>query len=70
MNVSAGQLVVWLLVGGAAGMLVGMVVRRRKRGYGLVPNLVIGLVGALIGGVLFQLLNIHIGKKSSSHSMI
>ena len=50
MNVSAGQLVVWLLVGGAAGKLVGMVVQRRRRGYGLVPNLVIGLVGALIGG--------------------
>lgn len=63
MNISVGQLVVWLLVGGTAGMLVGMLVRHRKRGYGLVRNLTIGLVGALIGGFLFHLLNIHIGEE-------
>lgn len=63
MNISAGQLVVWLLVGGAAGMLVGMLVRRRKRGYGLAQNLIIGLAGALIGGFLFNLLNIRIGEE-------
>lgn len=62
MNISAGQLVVWLLVGGVAGTLVGMLVRRRKRGYGLAQNLLIGLAGALIGGFLFNLLNIRIGE--------
>lgn len=61
MNISVGQIVVWLIVGALAGSLTGMVVRRKKQGFGRVQNLVIGLVGALIGGAIFNLFNINLG---------
>ncbi|NWG17228.1 MAG: GlsB/YeaQ/YmgE family stress response membrane protein [Chloroflexi bacterium] len=53
-----GQLIVWLITGALAGYLAGLLVRRR--GFGTIGNIVVGLLGALLGGVLFQLLNIHI----------
>ncbi len=47
--------IVWfLIVGLIAGWLAGRVVR--GRGFGLVGNLIIGVVGAFIGGFLFDLL--------------
>ncbi len=47
--------IVWfLIVGLIAGWLAGRVVR--GRGYGLVGNLIIGVVGAFVGGYLFTLL--------------
>ncbi|MBC8171878.1 MAG: GlsB/YeaQ/YmgE family stress response membrane protein [Anaerolineae bacterium] len=58
MSISIGQLLVWLLVGSLAGFLAGLI--WRGRGYGVAGNLAIGLIGALLGGVLFNLLNISI----------
>jgi uncharacterized membrane protein YeaQ/YmgE (transglycosylase-associated protein family) len=40
----------WLIVGLIAGWLAGMVMR--GRGYGLVGDILLGIVGALIGGFL------------------
>ncbi len=40
----------WLLVGIVAGWLAGLVMK--GRGFGLVGNIVIGVVGALVGGWL------------------
>ena len=40
----------WIVVGLIAGWLAGLVVR--GGGYGLLGNIVVGLVGALIGGFL------------------
>jgi uncharacterized membrane protein YeaQ/YmgE (transglycosylase-associated protein family) len=40
----------WIVVGLIAGWLAGLVVR--GGGYGLVGNIVVGIVGALIGGFL------------------
>src|SRR5262245_57118109 len=57
------ELIGWLLVGLTAGALTSLIVK----GYGLslLGNLAIGLVGAIIGGVLFgYLLPIHIGDIS------
>ena len=61
MAVTIGQIIVWIIVGALAGSLTGMVVRRSRQGFGRWTNLGIGLVGALIGGVLFNLLNIDFG---------
>jgi uncharacterized membrane protein YeaQ/YmgE (transglycosylase-associated protein family) len=58
---TTGQLIVWVIVGGLAGMIAGWLIRGRKRGFGLGVNLAIGMVGALIGGILFDALNIQIG---------
>ncbi|HLF26704.1 MAG TPA: GlsB/YeaQ/YmgE family stress response membrane protein [Anaerolineae bacterium] len=40
----------WIIVGLIAGWLAGMVMR--GGGYGLVGNIVIGIVGAIVGGFL------------------
>ena len=40
----------WIVVGLIAGWLAGVVVR--GGGYGLIGNIVVGVVGALIGGFL------------------
>ena len=61
MDISVGQIVVWLIVGALAGSLVGLVVRRKKEGFGRWSNLGVGLVGAVIGGTVFDLLNIDLG---------
>jgi uncharacterized membrane protein YeaQ/YmgE (transglycosylase-associated protein family) len=61
MHVSLDQLIVWFIVGAIAGSLAGLVVKRNKRGFGWLANLGIGLVGALVGGLLFRLLRIDLG---------
>jgi uncharacterized membrane protein YeaQ/YmgE (transglycosylase-associated protein family) len=42
----------WIVVGVVAGWITGLIVK--GRGYGLVGDLVIGLLGGLIGGWLFS----------------
>lgn len=61
MQVSVAEVITWLIVGALAGSLAGMLVKRRKEGFGRWTNLGIGLIGALIGGLLFKVLRIHLG---------
>jgi uncharacterized membrane protein YeaQ/YmgE (transglycosylase-associated protein family) len=44
-------LVIWLVVGGIAGWLAGVIVK--GYGYGLLGNIAIGILGSVIGGWLF-----------------
>ena len=60
------QIIVWLIVGVLVGSFTGMLVRRRKQGFGAFANLGIGLVGALIGGSLFRLFRIDLGLSNLS----
>ncbi len=46
----------FLLIGLAAGFLAGQLVKGGS--FGLVGNLVVGVVGAILGGVLFPLLGL------------
>jgi len=48
-------LIVWLLIGLAAGYLAGNVMKGR-RPYGLIGDLILGLLGAVVGGFLLSLL--------------
>jgi uncharacterized membrane protein YeaQ/YmgE (transglycosylase-associated protein family) len=48
-------LIVWLLIGLAAGYLAGNVMKG-ARPYGLIGDLVLGLLGAVVGGFLLSLL--------------
>lgn len=41
----------WIIIGGIAGWLAGIVMKTRQ---GLLMNVVIGIVGAVIGGFLFN----------------
>jgi uncharacterized membrane protein YeaQ/YmgE (transglycosylase-associated protein family) len=68
MSISLGQIIIWLIVGALAGSFAGMIVKRQKTGFGRLGNLVVGLVGALIGGLLFNLLNIDLGLGNISIS--
>ena len=45
-----GSLVVWLIVGGLAGWLAGLLVR--GGGFGVLVNIVIGIVGATVAGFI------------------
>jgi uncharacterized membrane protein YeaQ/YmgE (transglycosylase-associated protein family) len=55
----AQQTIVFLVIGGVAGLLAGLIVK--GGGLGLVGNIVAGVLGALLGGWLFKLLKINIG---------
>lgn len=52
------QIITWLIIGLFAGFLASLVIR--GRGMGLQSSIIIGLVGALVGGFLFSLLNIQV----------
>jgi uncharacterized membrane protein YeaQ/YmgE (transglycosylase-associated protein family) len=58
-------IVVWLIIGALAGTAAGSLLSRGSGGYGFLLNTLIGLVGAIIGGFLFDLLQIRIGTLAS-----
>jgi uncharacterized membrane protein YeaQ/YmgE (transglycosylase-associated protein family) len=61
MNLTVGQFIVWLVVGGLAGTLAGMLVTFKKEGLGRWTNLGVGMVGALIGGLALRIFRINLG---------
>ena len=69
MNETLVELVVWIIIGMLAGSLTGLAVKRNKKGFGWYINLGIGMAGALIGGFLFDLLNIDLGLANISVSV-
>lgn len=56
--ISLDQIIVWVIVGVLGGSLTGLLVKRERKGFGMLPNLGLGLAGALVGGVLFRLLGL------------
>jgi uncharacterized membrane protein YeaQ/YmgE (transglycosylase-associated protein family) len=59
MYISSESLIVILFVGLIAGWLAGKVVR--GAGFGIIGDIVIGIIGAFIASWLFPRLGIHIG---------
>lgn len=53
------DIIVWLIIGGVAGWLAGLIVK--GFGFGLIGNIVVGIVGAVIAGWLLPRLGIVIG---------
>lgn len=53
------QLVIWIIIGGLAGLLADAVVKGIK--VGLVGAIVVGILGAFIGGWLFETFSINPG---------
>ncbi len=49
-----------LLIGAVSGWLAGVI--RQGFGFGLLGNIVVGILGAFVGQWLFAQLNIHIGS--------
>ena len=62
-DISFAQIIVWLVLGAAAGMVVGYFVQRRRNKALNLQSMAIGLVGAVLGGILFELLDINIGSE-------
>ena len=62
-------MIVWLIVGGVAGWLAGSVVTGSWGGLGTWCGLGVGLVGAVIGGLIFGLFGIWPGLSSISISL-
>ena len=59
MNMSSESLLVILFVGPVAGWLAGQIVR--GTGFGIVGDLIVGILGAFIGSWLWPQLGIHLG---------
>ena len=52
-------LLIWLIVGAVAGWLAGTIVR--GGGFGLVGDIIVGIIGAFVGGWLLTQLHVTIG---------
>jgi len=50
------SLILFLAIGALAGWIAGTLMR--GGGFGLLGNMVVGVIGALVGGVLFSMLGI------------
>ena len=61
MHLSSDSLLIMLIVGCVAGWLAGLVTR--GSGYGIIGDIIIGLLGAFVGSYLLQALkiSIHVG---------
>ena len=53
------SLIIWLVIGGIAGWLAGLIVK--GYGLGLIGNVVVGIVGAAVAGWLLPRIGIVIG---------
>ena len=53
-------LIAWLIIGGIAGWLAGVIMK--GGGFGIFGDIVVGIIGAVIGGFLAGLIGIHIGS--------
>jgi uncharacterized membrane protein YeaQ/YmgE (transglycosylase-associated protein family) len=53
------SVIAWVIIGLIAGWLAGTV--SRGRGFGCIADIILGMVGAVIGGWIFMKLNIHGG---------
>ena len=55
---SLDHVIVWIVVGLIGGGLAGRLITWERKGFGLLRNLALGLVGAIVGGLLFSLFGI------------
>jgi uncharacterized membrane protein YeaQ/YmgE (transglycosylase-associated protein family) len=55
---TVSQVIVWIVVGLIGGSLVGLLITWSRKGFGFLQNLGIGLIGALVGGLLFRLFDL------------
>jgi uncharacterized membrane protein YeaQ/YmgE (transglycosylase-associated protein family) len=59
MNIDPTALVIWLLIGAIAGWLAGQIMK--GGGFGLIGDIIVGVVGAFIAGELFPRLGLDLG---------
>jgi uncharacterized membrane protein YeaQ/YmgE (transglycosylase-associated protein family) len=49
------RVVVWIIIGLIGGSIAGLIVRRERKGFGILRNFALGLAGAVVGGFVFWL---------------
>jgi uncharacterized membrane protein YeaQ/YmgE (transglycosylase-associated protein family) len=54
------SLIIWLIVGAVAGWLAGLIVK--GIGFGLIGNIVVGIVGAFVAGWLFPRIGVSLAS--------
>ncbi len=54
-----GWLLGWIIFGGLVGWLAGQLTK--GRGFGCMGNVILGIIGAVIGGWLFSLIGFRVG---------
>ena len=55
----AKSLIIWLIVGAILGVLARMVVKRSR--WGLIGDVVTGIIGAFVGGLFLSQIGLEIG---------
>ena len=58
MAVGVYNVLTWLIVGLAGGSLAALALTGRMRGFGVMRNLLLGVIGALVGGGVFTLFSL------------
>ncbi len=53
------QAIIFVVIGGVAGWLAGIILK--GGGFGLLGNIVVGVIGSILGGWLFNTLGISVG---------
>jgi len=66
---TVAQMIVWIVIGLIGGGLASRLITWDREGFGSFRNLGLGLVGALIGGVLFRWLDLLPGLDKISISL-
>jgi uncharacterized membrane protein YeaQ/YmgE (transglycosylase-associated protein family) len=61
MNIDLYDLIAWIIAALLVGPLAGIIVTRKKAGFGFLKNFGVGLVGALFGGLVVKALNLNYG---------
>lgn len=51
---TAPNVVTWVMVGAAAGLLASIIVRGGSLGIGISGDILVGIIGALVGGVVLS----------------
>lgn len=60
-TLNLGEILTWIIIGVVAGSLAGALVRGRR--FGFWTSLLTGLIGAVVGGFLFKLVNVPISPE-------
>jgi len=55
-TINIDQLITWIVIGAIAGWLATLVMRNGR--FGTLAGIALGLIGAIVGGILFALLHI------------
>jgi uncharacterized membrane protein YeaQ/YmgE (transglycosylase-associated protein family) len=58
-NMGLDSLIVFLIIGGVAGWLAGLLVK--GFGFGIIGNIIVGIVGAVIAGYVLPMVGLYIG---------